>query len=265
VAEFTGVAILVIIGVGVNCQVSLSSNTGVASSPKGDYLSVCFGWGIGLALAVWVSGGISGGHVNPAVTLALATWRDFPWKKVPAYIFAQLMGGLVGTAIVYANYFHAIDIVEGNGIRTLKTAGLFSTYALDYMTPASCFFSEFLITALLVMLVIATSDKGNSAPPSGTQPIALFLVIVGISAALGMETGFALNPARDFGARLLTSMVGYGKDVYTYRDHYWLWCPILAPLLGAQFGIMFYDGFLYNGEDGRFNQPVGKRLRNEMV
>ena len=86
----------------------------------------------GTALGVWVSGGISGGHINPAVTIAMATFRDFPWRKVPAYIFAQLMGGLCGAGIIYANYIHAIDIWEGGrGIRTVPgTAGLFSTYAV---------------------------------------------------------------------------------------------------------------------------------------
>ena len=97
-----------------------------------DYLSLNFGWAVGTALGVWVSGGVSGGHINPAVTVALATFRDFPWRKVPAYIFAQLMGGLCGAGIVYANYIHAIDLVEGGRhIRTVPgTASLFSTYAV---------------------------------------------------------------------------------------------------------------------------------------
>ncbi|KAG6860167.1 hypothetical protein C0995_014839 [Termitomyces sp. Mi166 len=250
-AEFAGVMILIIFGNGVDCQVVLSGNSGVAASPKGT------------AMGVWVSLGISGGHINPAVTLALATWRGFPWRKVPAYIFAQLMGGLVGAALVYANYFHAIDIFEGGkGVRTLKTAGLFSTYAfswtvsqLDYMTHVSCFFSEFLTTAVLVIMVLATTDARNAPPPSGLLPLVLFLLILGIGVALGLETGYAINPARDLGPRILTSMVGYGKAVYTFRNQYWLWCPVLAPILGAQVGALFYEIFLYNGSDGRFNQP----------
>ena len=107
----------------------------------------------GIALGAWVSGGISGGHINPAVgifyialrplfiifelqvTLALAVFRKFPWKKVPAFIFAQVMGGLCGAAMVYANYFHAIDLFEGGrGIRTVPgTASIFSTYAVSYI------------------------------------------------------------------------------------------------------------------------------------
>jgi aquaglyceroporin related protein len=88
-------------------------------------------------MGVWVCSGISGGHINPAVTLALAVWRDFPWRKVPAYIFAQVLGAWCGAAIVYGNYFHAIDIYEGGqGIRTMKTAGLFASYAVSITISA---------------------------------------------------------------------------------------------------------------------------------
>ncbi|KAJ7163475.1 aquaporin [Mycena crocata] len=255
-AEFLGVCVLIIFGTGVDCQVVLSSVTGVASSQKGSYLSISFGWAIGTAMGVWVSGGISGGHINPAVTLVLATYRGFPWKKVPGYILAQTLGGLVGAGLVYANYFHAIDIFEGGrGIRTLSTASLFSTYALDYMTSVSCFFSEFLATAVLVIVVLAMGDKKNIPPPAGLAPLVLFILILGLGACLGMETAYAINPARDLGPRLLTSMVGYGKQVYTYRNHYWLWCPIIAPILGAQAGAIFYDAFIYLGDESPFNKP----------
>jgi len=94
-------------------------------------LSINLGWAVGVAVGVLVSSGMSGGHLNPAVTLALAVWRGFSWKKVPTFIAAQLLGGIVGAAIIYANYFHAIDIYEGReGLRTLNTARLFATYAV---------------------------------------------------------------------------------------------------------------------------------------
>ncbi|KAL0579421.1 hypothetical protein V5O48_002592 [Marasmius crinis-equi] len=254
-AEFAGVMLLVIFGSGVNCQVGLSSNTGVASSPKGDYLSVSFGWAVGLAIGVWVSAGISGGHINPAVTLSLAIFRGFPWRKVPIYIIAQLLGGIVGAAIVYANYFHAIDIVEGGrGVRTLATAGFFGTFAADYMTNVSCFFSEFLATAILILVILAVTDKRNSPPPYGLLPLVVFILTLGIAACLGMETGFAINPARDLGPRILTSMVGYGSAVYSFRNQYWIWCPVLAPIFGAMAGTCFYDILLFTGEESIFNR-----------
>ncbi|KAJ7501537.1 putative aquaporin 5 [Mycena galericulata] len=220
IAEFLGVAVLVIFGAGVNCQVLLSSASGVSSSPKGDYLSVCFGWAVGLSLGIWVSNGISPGHINPAVTLAMATWRGFPWKKVPGFILAQILGGFVGAALVYANYSHAIDIFEGGaGVRTMKTAGVFGAYAVDYLPNGSAFFSEALGTAVLVL------------------------------------TSFSLNPARDFGPRLLSAAVGYRGAVFSYRSQYWLWTGVLGPVVSAQAAAGLYDLFLYSGPDG----VVGKR------
>ncbi|KAG5653111.1 hypothetical protein H0H81_002258 [Sphagnurus paluster] len=265
VAEFLGVCILIIFGTGVDCQVVLSSNTGVAPGPKGEYLSINFGWAVGTAMGVWVSGGISGGHINPAVTLALAVYRGFPWKKVPIYIASQLFGGIMGAALVYWNYFHAINIYEGgNGVRTLKTAGLFSTYALSYMSNVSCFFSEFLATAVLLIVVFAMNDRRNAPPPSGLAPLLLFLLILGIGASLGMETGYAINPARDLGPRLLTAMVGYGKDVFTFRNQYWIWCPIMGPFLGALAGGAFYDLFLFTGDESIFNKPNAEARKRHL-
>lgn len=244
-AEFAGVAVFVIFGAGVDCQVNLSTNPNVASSQKGSFLSVNFGWAVGLAMAVWVSGGISGGHVNPAITLAFATWRGFPWRKVPGYIFAQVLGGIFGAAVVYGNYVRAIGIFEGGPhIRTRATASLFATYSLDYLSAVSCFFNEFIGTAVLALVVVAVIDKHNIAPSKGLLPLVIFLVLLGLGVSLGMQTSYAFNPARDFGPRLLLTFAGYGKQLYIYRNQYWLWCPIIAPFLGAQFGIGFYDIFL---------------------
>ncbi|KAJ7033187.1 aquaporin-like protein [Mycena alexandri] len=262
-AEFLGVAILIIFGAGVNCQVLLASD-------EGDYLAVSFGWAVGLSLGVWVSSGISPAHINPAVTLAMATWRGFPWKKVPAFIFAQTLGGFIGAALVYANYFHAIDIFEGTDIRTMKTAGVFGAYAAEYLTDVSAFFSEVLGTTILVLVIVATTDKKSSAPPPGLFPLVIFLVILGISSSLGMGTGtysfskfmprlnepchaallgFALNPARDFGPRLLSAAVGYPRAVWSFRHQYWLWTGIIAPVVGAQLAVGLYDVFLYKESD----------------
>ncbi|KAJ7244983.1 aquaporin [Mycena haematopus] len=255
-AEFLGVCILVIFGAGVDCQTILSTVTGVASFQRGQWLSINFGWAVGTAMGVWVSGGISGGHINPAVTIALATFRGFPWRKVPGYILAQTLGGLVGAAIVYANYFRAISIFEGGRhIRTLATASLFSTYPLAYMTAVSCFFDEFLGTAVLMVVVLAINDTRNCPPPAGLAPLILFLLILGIGVSLGMQTGYGINPGRDLGPRIFTAMAGYGAEVFTFRNHYWLWCPIMAPILGALTGSFFYDAFIYTGDESPLNKP----------
>lgn len=200
-------------------------------------------------MGVWVSGGISGGHINPAITLGMATWRGFPWRKVPAFILAQVLGALVGAALVYGLYFQAIEIFEGAGVRTQATAGIFATYSLPYMTAAASFFTEFLTTAIFFMMILALTDKRNGiAPPLGLLPLALFVLFLGFGISLGMQTAYALNPARDFGPRVFLAMAGYGKEVFTFRSHYWIWCPIIAPIAGAQAGALLYDFLLFTGQ-----------------
>ncbi|KIJ62605.1 hypothetical protein HYDPIDRAFT_114262 [Hydnomerulius pinastri MD-312] len=265
-AEFLGTMILVVFGTGVNCQVFLSQDSRVEAVPRGDFLSLNFGWAAGVALGVWAAGGISGGHINPAVTIALAVFRGFPWKKVPVYILAQLLGGICGGGIVYANYFHSIDIVEGGpGIRTISGSGdLLATYAASFLTPVSCFFSEFLGSAMLMIGVLAVTDGRNGPPPPGLVPLALFIVILGIGTSMGMNTSYALNPARDLGPRLVTAMVGYGSAVFEYRNQYWIWCTILGPVLGMLFGAFTYDMLVYTGGESIVNKPDAQATKRHL-
>jgi len=258
-AEFLGTMILIIFGNGVNLQVVLSSSSKVTASPKGDYLSIAFGWAIGTALGIWVGGGFSGGHINPAVTLSQAIFRKFPWRKVPIYIISQVAGAFTGALLMYATYFHALDAFEGVGVRTVPpsataTAGLFATYAQTYETSVSCFFDEFLATAILLLVVFAVTDRKNGPPPAGLVPLAIFILVLGEGACLGMNTAYAINPARDLGPRLLT-WIFYGKGVWNYRHQYWLWTPIIAPILGGLAGAGIYDIFLFTGDESIINAP----------
>ncbi|KAG9093745.1 hypothetical protein FRC06_011397 [Ceratobasidium sp. 370] len=264
-AEFLGTMVLVMFGSGAACQVTLSQSTAVAASPKGDYMSSAFGWGIGIALGVWVCGGISGGHINPAVTLAMATFRGFSWKKVPGFILAQILGGVTGAGLVFANYHRAIDLFEGGpGRRSVPgTAGLFATFPLPYMSNVQSFFQEFLATALLLIVICAATDKRN-APPAGLLPLALFITVFGIGTCFGMQSSYAINPARDFGPRLMCWMAGYGRDVWNFRSQYWLYVPIIGPIAGALAGTALYDGFLYNGPESIFNKSFSS-VRRERI
>ncbi|KDQ19717.1 hypothetical protein BOTBODRAFT_27139 [Botryobasidium botryosum FD-172 SS1] len=261
-SEFLGAMVLIIFGTGVDCQVVLSGNPGVASSSKGEYLSISFGWATATALGVWVAGA-SGGHINPAVTITMAVFRGFPWRKVPIFIFSQILGAFTGAALVYANYYNAINIFEGGvGVRTVPgTASLFSTYAADYMTSAGCFFSEFLATAVLLIIVLAVNDPKSGPPPAGLVPLVLFITVFAEGACLGMQTAYAMNPARDLGPRLLTYMAGYGREVWNYRHQYWLWVPILGPITGALAGTIVYDALIYTGADSIFNKPNAEARR----
>jgi len=243
-AEFFGVFILILFGDGVVAQVVLSGGT------KGDYQSISWGWGLGVMLGVYTSG-ISGAHLNPAVTFANCVFRKFPWRKFPGYVLAQILGAMVASAVVYANYKSAIDVFEGGpDIRTVggetSTAGIFCTYPQPFMTKTGQFFSEFIASTLLMFLIYALKDDGNIGAGNLT-PLCLFFVIFGIGACFGWETGYAINLARDFGPRLVSYMIGYGHDVWSAGGYYF-WVPMVAPFCGCTFGGFLYDVFLFTGE-----------------
>jgi aquaglyceroporin related protein len=222
-AEFFGVFILILFGDGVVAQVVLSHGT------KGDYQSISWGWGLGVMLGVY-TGGISGAHLNPAVTFANCVYRKFPWRKFPGYMLAQILGAMCASAIVYANYKSAIDVFEGGpDIRTVggntSTAGIFCTYPAPFMTKTGQFFSEFIASTLLMFLIYALKDDGNLGAGNLT-PLGLFFVIFGIGACFGWETGYAINLARDFGPRLVSYMIGYGHEVWSAGGYYFWVSPL---------------------------------------
>lgn len=249
-AEFFGTAVLVLFGTAVNHQVTLGGSTSVAPGERGSWTTVSFGWGVAVMLGVVVSGGISGGHINPAVTLTLALLRGFSWKKVPLYWLAQFTGAFFGAGLTYLNYSRAISLFEGGAhIRTInKTGGLYFTNPLPYMSNLGCFFNEFLMTAILMMFIVATGDAGNMAPPKGISPFIILWVVFALASTLGMQTSFALNPARDIGPRLVTWAAGYGSEVWRIRSGYWFWCATLAPVCGTFVGCFIYDCCI--GTDG---------------
>lgn len=243
-SEFFGVFILILFGDGVVAQVVLSSGE------KGDYQSISWGWGLGVMLGVY-SSGISGAHLNPAVTFANCVYRRFPWRKFPIYMLAQVLGAMAASAVVYGNYKSAIDVFEGGaGIRTVglntSSAGIFCTYPAEFMTKTGQFFSEFVASTILMFLIYALKDDGNIGAGNLT-PLGLFFIIFGIGACFGWETGYAINLARDFGPRLTSYFLGYGHEVWSYGNYYF-WVPMVSPFCGCVFGGLLYDVFLYTGQ-----------------
>ncbi|KAI0479417.1 MIP family channel protein [Xylariaceae sp. FL0804] len=266
IAEFWGTFMIILFGAGVECQVALHyhGRTNMSDgnmAAYGDHLSARFAWAVGVAAAVWISGGISGGHCNPTITLVLAIFRGFPLRKVPSFVLAQVLGAAFAALVVYANYTQSISLFEGGrGVRTVvgphATAGLFFTLPAGQLTFLGAFYSEFLASAALVALVFALADKNNMSPPGRTQPFALFLVVLGIGSALGVNTGYAMNGARDLGPRLALTLVGYGAKVWTHDRAYWIWAPWIATMAGGLAGAFLYDASIYSGRDSPLNRPL---------
>ncbi len=239
-AEFFGTAILITFGVGVVAQTVLSGNT--AGSPLGIHLC----WGIAVILGVYASAGVSGAHLNPAVTLALALRRGFPWRRVGPYVIAQVLGAFVGAAIVYLTYREAFATLDG-GVRQILgaqgTAGIFATYPAAYLSTFGAFVDQVIGTALLVAMVFAISDERNAPPAASLAPVFVGLTVMAIGMGFGVNAGYAINPARDFGPRLFTALAGWGGGVFTAANGYW-WVPIVAPCVGAVVGGTAYDLFI---------------------
>jgi glycerol uptake facilitator protein len=245
-AEFLGTALLITLGDGVVAAVVLMGKTP-------DRMAITTAWGLAVALAVFVSGRLSGGHLNPAVTLALAARGEFPPARVLPYWTAQLAGAFVGAILVYVDYAEAFrafelreDLVRG-GLNAegmligpaAGGAGVFATYPAFNVTWRNVF-SEVLGTAVLLLGVRALTDRKNAAPGGYVEPLALGALVWAIGLSLGAPTGYAINPARDLGPRAASALLGWGPSVFLSHGYYF-WIPIVGPLIGGLLGTYLYD------------------------
>ena len=237
-AEFLGTFLLIVFGCGAVAQVLLSGHA------NGEYLSINLGWGLGVMFGVYASAGVSGAHLNPAVTLALAVCRRFPWSKLVPYCAAQLAGSFVASVVVFATYFEALCDFDG-GVRQVLgaqgTAGIWATYPQPYLSPVpGGLIDQIVGTALLVICIFALNDTRNRAPVAYLTPVLVGAVVLAIGIAFGFNSGYAINPARDLGPRLFTWVAGWGSEVFR-AGHYWWWVPIVGPCIGGVLGGGIYD------------------------
>jgi len=236
-AELLGTFVLIVFGTASVAQKILSDGT--AGSP----LSIHLAWGLAVTMGIYVSAGVSGAHLNPAVTVAFAAFRGFPWRKVPAYLLAQLLGAFAGAAVTLATYREAFDHFDG-GVRQVvgdkATAGIFATYPQPFLSAVPGGFVDQVVgTALLLLVIFALGDRRNAGTAAG-GPLLVGALVVLIGMTFGFNAGYAINPARDLGPRLLTAMAGWGSEVFRAGGGWW-WVPIVAPCLGALLGGFVYD------------------------
>jgi glycerol uptake facilitator protein len=254
-AEFLGTFILIMFGTGsVAMAVSALNQSGRGTEifqASGDWLLICWGWGLAVTLGVYVAGGVTGAHLNPAVTLANAWRRDFPWSKVLPYSAAQVVGAFAGAAVVYLNYHGAIDAYESANHIARSSADGSATFGIFGTTPAPYFHNwfgpfldEVIGTALLICVLFALTDERNQPPKANVAPFIVGLVVVAIGISFGANSGYAINPARDLGPRLLAGLAGWGGNAVPgdYGDiSFYMWIPIVGPLIGAGLGAIVYD------------------------
>ena len=260
-AEFFGTFVLLLLGLGT-CAVNVVGlpGSGRQTMPFGpdNWLINVFGWAFAVTLAAYVSGGISGAHFNPAVTLAFAVARKFSWRNVIPYWVSQTAGAFCAAAAVYAVYRAAIEAHDVGIARpdAMDTYGIFATSPAQYFHGGYLgpVVDQLVGTAILVVLIAALIDNRNQAPAGNLAPLLIGFIIAVIGCSYGTNAGYALNPARELGPRVFAWLEGWGKLAlpgdYGQTTNYW-WIPVFIPLFGAVAGILLYDFFIGHVLDAR--------------
>ena len=233
-AELVGTMILILFGGGVVAGVSLHKSKGRDGA---SWAIITIAWGFAVAMAAYAVGGISGAHLNPALTIGLAAIGDFAWADVPMYIVAQLIGAFLGAVLVYLVYLPHWKGTEDKGAKL----GVFAT------TPAIKHIPSNIIAEMVgaFTLVLGILALGTNPMTDGLNPFLVGVLIIVIGMALGGPTGYAINPARDLGPRIAHAILpipGKGDSAWWYA-----WVPIVGPIIGGIYGAVFFD-FLWNGD-----------------
>jgi glycerol uptake facilitator protein len=232
-AELIGTMILVILGDGVVANVLLNKSKGQNSG----WIVITAGWAFGVTVAVYSVNAISGAHLNPAVTVGLAAIGKFAWGSVPGYVLAQMIGGILGGAIVWLAYLPHWEETKDQGLKL----GVFCTAPAIRKTSMNLL-TEIVGTFVLVLGVLAVLSPANLVPNSGFdtgfKPCLVGVLVWSIGLSLGGPTGYAINPARDLGPRLahfFLPIAGKGNSDWNYA-----WIPVIGPVIGGILGALFY-------------------------
>ncbi|MGE7622282.1 MIP/aquaporin family protein [Viridibacillus sp. NPDC096237] len=233
-AEVVGTMILILFGGGVVAAVSLKGSKG----KDGGWIVITVAWGLAVAMAAFAVGGISGAHLNPALTIALATIGKFEWSDVPMFILAQMIGAIIGAILVYLTYLAHWKPTEDPDAKL----GVFCT-GPAYNHPLSNLTTEMIGTFILVLGILAIGTNNITA---GLNPLIVGALIIVIGMALGGPTGYAINPARDLGPRI----AHFFLPIPGKRDSNWSysWVPVVGPIIGGLFGALFYKQ-VFEGEN----------------
>src|SRR5512140_113672 len=251
IGEVFGTFILILLGDGVVANVGLAPRLGAGAY---NWNTITIGWAFAVIVAVYVSAGVSGAHLNPAVTIALAAKRGFPWGKVLPYVIAQIVGAFLGALGVYLVY---MDGLRGAGMPnvwctgpgsvfgqafwgTAQASGVASTGGYSFL---NAFIAEIFGTAVLMWGILASGDSKNTGLMHNMGPFLVGGTVLAVGLSLGGPSGYAINPARDFGPRLFGTLVGTQG---LWDNGYWL-IPLIVPLIGGAAAMFCYDWFVTRG------------------
>ncbi|MCD0483254.1 aquaporin family protein [Streptacidiphilus sp. ASG 303] len=260
-AEFAGTMVLLLFGAGVVAQVVAGGGLTNPPGGLGNHDSIAWAWGLGVTLGVYVAARLSGAHLNPAVTLSLAAFKGFPWRKVAPYALAQTLGAFIAALLVRWNYTEVLGRFDPG--HTFKTQIVFSTLPGNGSTTFGvhewgAFRDQVMGTAILLILVLAVTDLLNTPPGANLAPFVIGLIVVAIGMGWGTNAGYAINPARDFGPRLASYLTGYHTAWRDQWGNLYFWVPIVAPLIGGLVGAAFYQWVVGRFLPGVEPEPPGQ-------
>ncbi|CAJ0574761.1 unnamed protein product, partial [Mesorhabditis spiculigera] len=234
--EFVGTMILLLIGTSVVAQHEL---------PRvriNEQIGVNIGFGLAIAFGVAVSAKLSGGHINPAVSLMFLSFGSLKPLRFILYTLVQIAGAFVGAALTFVLYNDAINNFDGGNhtvVGAHKTAQIFASYPAPHLGTINGLTDQIIATAVFCFLIAHFTDERRTSYPNWVRPLLIGLSFVAIGTAFSFNCGYPCNPARDFGPRLFTLLAGYGGETFTYRG--WWWVPIVGPFIGALIGAWLYQ------------------------
>lgn len=235
-SEFLGTFIMLVLGCGSVAQAILSRGK------FGGIVTINVGFAMAVTVAIYVTGGVSGGHINPAVSFAMCLFGRMKWFKFPFYVGAQFLGAFVGAATLFGIYYDGLMTFADGKLLIVgenATALIFATYPAPYLSLVNAFADQVVASMFLIMVVFAIFDSRNLGVPRGLEPVVVGLLIIAIASSLGLNSGCAMNPARDLSPRVFTALAGWGFEVFTAGNHFW-WIPVVGPMVGAFLGGLIY-------------------------
>lgn len=230
--EIMGTIVLIMIGIGCEAQSVLSKGE------LGGFLSINIGAALGVTFGIYWTLGVSGGHLNPAVTLANVMAGRLPVKKLPIYWCAQTLGTFIASAFCFFIYKDLLDMTDG-GKRTIETAGIWTTYPKGGVTHITVFIDQVVGTGLLVGAEFALCDKNSKTTKPSLLPAVAGLLVLAIGTSFGTNCGYGINPTRDLIPRIFTSIAGWKEEPFKFGDYYF-WIPVLGQITGAVIGALLY-------------------------
>ncbi|PGG97072.1 hypothetical protein AJ79_09345 [Helicocarpus griseus UAMH5409] len=243
-------------------------STFTSQKEAGNFPSLAAAWGLSFMTGIYLAGGVSGGHLNPAITVSMSVWRGFPARRCVTYIAIQILASIAAGGIAYGLYRDAIfnsAMMSNMPVNESPAKEAMVTTPKPFANPATSFFSEFVGTAVLVGAILALGDDTNAPPGAGMQAFILGLLITLLILALGYNSGGCFNGARDFGPRLVVLMAGWGGQLFRENNAWWIWGPWCADILGGLFGGFVYDFLIFTGGESPLNYPPRRRKRAVLI